>query len=86
MSEEKKEQKIDLSELLCDPNARTIRLPRLKVIPVSQIPDECYLVSIGPFCRLVCPGVGEGEDPLDDCVISCTENGCYMACPYFPEE
>lgn len=59
--------------------------PRLRVIPVSEVPDDCVLVCAGPICYLAC--YGAGEEPFEDCQIVCSESGqCFIVCPYFPEE
>lgn len=82
---ERKDQKFDLADLSCDHNVNSVPFPKLRVIPVREVPDDCVLVCVGPICYLACYAVG--EDPFDDCQIVCSESGqCYIVCPYFPEE
>lgn len=81
----RKNQKGDLSDLFCDHNVNSVPFPKLRVIPVREVPDDCVLVCVGPICYLACYGVG--EDPFDDCQIVCTESGqCYIVCPIIPED
>ncbi|MBT2681781.1 hypothetical protein J7E38_22745 [Bacillus sp. ISL-35] len=75
----------DISDLFCDRNVSRVPLPRLEIIPVSEVPDDCVLVRVGPVYFLAC--YGTGEEPFDDCEIVCTESGfCYLVCPVTPEE
>lgn len=81
----RKKQIGDISDLFCDSNVSRVPFPRLEIIPVREVPDDCVLVCMGPICYLAC--YGAGEEPLDDCEIVCTEGGyCYLVCPFIPEE
>ncbi|WP_079508716.1 hypothetical protein [Mesobacillus jeotgali] len=74
----------DLSDLFCDENINKVPFPRIKVIPVRDVPDDCVLVCVWPFCFLACNGAG--EDPWEDCEIVCNESGqCFIVCPVIPD-
>lgn len=75
----------DISDLFCDRNVSRVPFPRLEIIPVREVPDDCVLVCMGPICYLAC--YGTGDEPFDDCEIVCTESGfCYIVCPVVPED
>jgi len=77
---DKPKQSNDVSDLFCNPDLQSVPFPKLRIVPVREIPDDCVLVCVGPFCYLACYGVG--EDPFEDCEIVCTETGnCYIVCP-----
>jgi hypothetical protein len=65
---------------LCNPGNRNFPLSKLKIIPVSQIPDDSFLVCIGRICTLV--SLGEDDQPFAGCYIGCDEFGnCVFTCP-----
>jgi hypothetical protein len=70
----KKEKKCECST----PNLQLGSLPRLKIIPIRDIPDNCQLVCIGPICTLACFGTEAGET---NCDIICDDAGnCTIRC------
>ncbi|RSD28679.1 hypothetical protein [Mesobacillus subterraneus] len=78
--ERKKQPKNDISDLLCNPNLRSVPFPKLKVIPVRDIPDDCTLVCVGPICYLACFGADEA---FTDCDIVCDEeDNCFIICHF----
>ncbi|MBT2681774.1 hypothetical protein J7E38_22710 [Bacillus sp. ISL-35] len=80
MSFDNNDHRHDGDNPLCEPGLRKFPLSKLKIIPVSQIPDDSYLVCIGRICTLV--SVGEGDQPLAGCYIGCDEFGnCFFTCP-----
>ncbi|WP_368505254.1 hypothetical protein AB3N04_06325 [Alkalihalophilus sp. As8PL] len=42
-------------------------LSKIKRIPIREIPDNCELVCVGPFCTLVCYGEGLKTIHCDIC-------------------
>jgi hypothetical protein len=82
MSKEKNERESCSSQPIFNPNARRYPLPKLKITPIREIPDDCVLVCVGPICTLACYGTGE---PTLDCDIVCDDEGnCFLICPYDP--
>lgn len=53
-------------------------LSKVKIIPISEIPDNCQLVCVGPFCSLVCFG---SDLRVIHCDIVCDDAGnCTVIC------
>ncbi|WP_079508724.1 hypothetical protein [Mesobacillus jeotgali] len=80
MSFDRNDHLHDEDNPLCNPDHRNFPLSKLKVIPVSQLPDDAFLVCIGKICTLV--SLGEDDQPFAGCYIGCDEFGnCVFTCP-----
>ncbi|MDR6121123.1 hypothetical protein QFZ87_000720 [Bacillus sp. SLBN-46] len=74
----KKDKKCECSNQKNNPILQLGSLPRLQIIPIRDIPDNCQLVCVGPFCTLACFGTEAGET---NCDIICDDAGnCTIRC------
>lgn len=63
-------------------NHNPTALPQVKIIPVRDIPDNCQLVCVGPYCTIVCYGA---DLRVIHCDIICDDAGnCTVNC--MPDE
>lgn len=73
----KKKKKCCCSNQGCTP-IQPCSLSKIKIIPVREIPDNCQLVCVGPFCSLVCFG---SDLQVIHCDIVCDDAGnCTVIC------
>lgn len=78
----KKKEKCCCSHQMFNPIVQPCSFSKVKIIPVRDIPDNCQLVCVGPFCSLVCFGsdlrVIHCDIVCDDagnCTVNCTPSG-----------
>ncbi len=82
LSKKKKKEKYCCSNQIFNPIVQPFSFSNVKIIPVRDIPDNCQLVCVGPFCSLVCFGedlrVIHCDIVCDDagnCTVNCTPSG-----------
>lgn len=74
----KKEENCGCSKQIFNPIMHPCSFSKLQIIPVREIPDNCQLVCIGPFCSLVCFG---SDLRVIHCDIVCDDAGnCTVNC------
>ena len=76
--EEKKNEECCGSHPIFNPIVQPCSLSKIKIIPIREIPDNCQLVCVGPYCSLVCFG---SDLRVIHCDIVCDEAGnCSVNC------
>lgn len=78
MSNKKKKKEKCCCTKIFNPILQPCSCSKIKIIPIREIPDNCQLVCVGPFCSLVCFG---SDLRVIHCDIVCDDAGnCTVIC------